>query len=237
MDLKPFMTQVPHSAGSLTHSYHSASNHLTPLPSLMSPSEAHTAPVFGVHASSSQSSSHIHQYSSDQTAAIPRNVPIFPYTMANRMRLQLKIPGSPSSLSSPGSQHLDLPANLPESGSVQMTTINVNPNCRYGKVSIPLGMSQLSASSSSLSAPMSQETFNQLWQFLKEPGDYTQIVGRNEFSFAEDEESTTLQVDRYQIRHDVDFLNQILTTSSTSGMSPDSQTNIIGSTASSPYDD
>ncbi|BFZ23853.1 hypothetical protein BsWGS_26891 [Bradybaena similaris] len=99
-------------------------------------------------------------------------------------------------------------------------------------------MSQFSASSStSLSAPMSQETFNQLWQFLKEPGDYTQITGRNEFSFTEDEESTTLQVDRYQIRQDVDFLNQMLTTSSTSGMSPDSQTNIIGSTASSPYDD
>jgi len=95
-------------------------------------------------------------------------------------------------------------------------------------------------------APMSQETFEYLWNTLgevTENGEYTQINSRElEYSYddSEDGVGTSLQIDKYSIqRNDIsDLLNPIIgQTSSSSSMSPDSQTSIIGSTASSPYHD
>ncbi|KAI8795344.1 cellular tumor antigen p53 isoform X2 [Biomphalaria glabrata] len=100
-------------------------------------------------------------------------------------------------------------------------------------------MSQLSSIESTLSDPMSQETFSHLWTVLEGFGsqDFTQITDK-QFEFDDGDERTTLEVEKYRIsRQDYDNLNPILNATSSSGMSPDSQTNIIGSTASSPYDD
>ncbi|XP_059172848.1 cellular tumor antigen p53-like isoform X2 [Physella acuta] len=127
--------------------------------------------------------------------------------------------------------------------SMQMTTININPDCMYGKVNVP--MSQISSSSTQSLLPMSQNSFNDLWHCLQsfgaDPDDFTSLDDKVDFEYlGEDgEEKTTLEVERIQIRPagHTDFLNPILNTASSSGMSPDSQTNIIGSTASSPYDD
>ncbi|KAH3823150.1 tumor protein 63-like isoform X2 [Dreissena polymorpha] len=89
--------------------------------------------------------------------------------------------------------------------------------------------------------PMSQETFDYLWNTLEEVtdhGDYTHINARElSYTYDDSDESTTMQVEKFKISHqDVsDLLNPIIGTTSSSSMSPDSQTNISGSTASSPY--
>ncbi|BFZ23851.1 hypothetical protein BsWGS_26890 [Bradybaena similaris] len=129
MDLKPFISQFPNSHGSLTHHYQTPPDYHAPCPTMMSPNEAHPAPMIGAH-TSSQSSTHFKEYSSDQTATTPHTGPIFPNPMANRMRLHLKMPCSSSPLSTSASQSNDLPTSMFESGSLQMTTININPNCR-----------------------------------------------------------------------------------------------------------
>jgi len=96
--------------------------------------------------------------------------------------------------------------------------------------------------SSNASAPLSQDTFQQLWTYLKglDSNDLA-INSTNDFKFAEEEAeaSTSIQVEKFQIKaqDDLNFLNPILSTTTSSDMSPDSQTNIIGSSASSPYDD
>lgn len=105
--------------------------------------------------------------------------------------------------------------------------------------------SQLTASSTTATPPrlpMSQETFEYLWNTLgevTENGEYTNISSRElDYSYDDSEEGTSLQIDKFRIQQDAisDLLNPIIgPTSSSSSMSPDSQTHIIGSTASSPY--
>ncbi|KAL3861080.1 hypothetical protein ACJMK2_007165 [Sinanodonta woodiana] len=128
-----------------------------------------------------------------------------------------------------------------------------NSSCRFGSINLPHKMSQLStASVSSVTTtatppnpPMSQETFEYLWNALgevTENGEYTHIASRDlEYQYNDNEEETSLQIDRFRIQNQdtiSDLLNPIIgQTSSASSMSPDSQTNIIGSSASSPYHD
>lgn len=106
--------------------------------------------------------------------------------------------------------------------------------------------SQLTASSTTATPPrlpMSQETFEYLWNTLgevTENGEYTNISSRElEYAYSDSEEGTSLQIDKFRIQQDAisDLLNPIIgpTSSSSNSMSPDSQTHIIGSTASSPY--
>nr|AAQ55113.1 p63/73 beta variant [Spisula solidissima] len=91
-------------------------------------------------------------------------------------------------------------------------------------------------------APMSQDTFEYLWNTLEsvtDNGTYTQINSRDlDYSYEDSDEGASLHIDKFRIHgNDVsDLLNPIIgTSSSPSSMSPDSQTNIICSTASSPY--
>ncbi|XP_033764391.1 tumor protein 63-like isoform X2 [Pecten maximus] len=114
-------------------------------------------------------------------------------------------------------------------------------------------MSQLSTASTTTTngtpsgPPMSQETFEYLWNTLgevTENGGYTQIASRDlDYEYAEPAgEETSLQIERFQIRGQNDSISDLLNpiianTTSASSMSPDSQTNIIGSSASSPYND
>lgn len=128
--------------------------------------------------------------------------------------------------------------------------IPYNPGCRFGKfISHPPHtiMSQASVTTCTPSGPpLSQETFDYLWNTLgdcTEGGDYTQLASREsvDYSFSEGDDETTLQVERYRI-HGNDSISELLNpiiaqTTSASSMSPDSQTNIIGSSASSPYND
>lgn len=69
--------------------------------------------------------------------------------------------------------------------------------------------------------------------------EYTNISSRElDYSYDDSEEGTSLHIDKFRINQDAisDLLNPIIgPTSSSSSMSPDSQTHIIGSTASSPY--
>nr|DAA64756.1 TPA_inf: TAp63gamma [Lottia gigantea] len=112
----------------------------------------------------------------------------------------------------------------------------------------------MSSSQNSLSGntnsqpPMSQDTFDFLWKTLGDAtnhGDFTQIMTRDvDYHYgSNDDEGTSLQMDHFSINRNPEhpitadmMLNPILGQAS-SGMSPDSQTNIIGSTASSPYTD
>lgn len=104
---------------------------------------------------------------------------------------------------------------------------------------------QLTASSSTATPPrlpgMSQETFDYLWNTLGEITDngYTGINTRElDYTYDDTEEGTSVQIDKFRIQQDAisDLLNPIIgPTSSSSSMSPDSQSHIIGSTASSPY--
>ncbi|KAK7497948.1 hypothetical protein BaRGS_00010819 [Batillaria attramentaria] len=115
-------------------------------------------------------------------------------------------------------------------------------------------MSQASVTSTPNSNPMSQETFEYLWNTLGEvtgSGDFTHIAARDldyEFASNLEEDAASFQMERFQVcasstnNNSVSvtdtMLNPIIPqTTSTSGMSPDSQTNIIGSSASSPYND
>lgn len=90
--------------------------------------------------------------------------------------------------------------------------------------------------------PMSQDTFEYLWNTLEsvtENGTFTHINSRDlDYSYEDtDGEGASLQIDRFRVtNNEVDLLNPIIgQTSSSSSMSPDSQTNIICSTSSSPY--
>ncbi|CAL1547067.1 unnamed protein product [Lymnaea stagnalis] len=126
-----------------------------------------------------------------------------------------------------------------------MATININPDCMYGRVSVPMSQLSTSSAASPAGSIMSNETFNQIWMYLQQTpdnSDFTQMNDKNDYQFVEDEAEsrTELHVERFQIRareRSTDFLNPILNTASSSGMSPDSQTNIIGSSVPSPYDD
>ncbi|XP_048751531.2 cellular tumor antigen p53-like isoform X2 [Ostrea edulis] len=102
--------------------------------------------------------------------------------------------------------------------------------------------------STTIGPPLSQETFDYLWNSLEEctdHGNYTQIQHRDlgyNYEENEDEDTTSLQIERFQIKSNqdsiTDLLNPIIPQSTASSMSPDSQTGIIGSsTASSPYND
>ncbi|XP_078335379.1 tumor protein 63-like isoform X3 [Crassostrea virginica] len=106
----------------------------------------------------------------------------------------------------------------------------------------------LSPSSSVTGPPLSQEAFDYLWHSLDQctdHGNYTHIQQRDlDYSFDEndEEETTSLQIERFSIKSQqdsiTDLLNPIIPQSTASSMSPDSQTGIIGSsTASSPYND
>ncbi|XP_052819431.1 tumor protein 63-like isoform X2 [Mya arenaria] len=104
-------------------------------------------------------------------------------------------------------------------------------------------MSQVAIHGTPPNQPMSQETFEYLWHTLEEVTDnvdYTHINTRElDYSYDDSEDGTSLQVEKFRINQhhtDVsDLLNPIIGTTSSSSMSPDSQTNISGSTASSPY--
>ncbi|XP_050414325.1 tumor protein 63 isoform X2 [Patella vulgata] len=109
-----------------------------------------------------------------------------------------------------------------------------------------MSSSQLSSGSAASHPPMSQDTFDYLWSTLGDVttnGEFTHISSRDlDYHYGEqEEEGTTFQVDRYAIRNPDssigDILNPLIAQTTTAGMSPDSQTNIIGSTASSPYTD
>ncbi|XP_071110266.1 cellular tumor antigen p53-like isoform X2 [Haliotis cracherodii] len=133
----------------------------------------------------------------------------------------------------------------------KMATYTFNPGCRYGKIVVP--MSQLSATSTPPNPPMSQDTFDYLWNTLGEctengifSREYTHISSKDlDYQYHDNEDETaTFQVERFQIQNHAadasinELLNPIIAqTTTASGMSPDSQTQIIGSSASSPYHD
>ncbi|XP_076087298.1 tumor protein 63-like isoform X2 [Mytilus galloprovincialis] len=109
-------------------------------------------------------------------------------------------------------------------------------------------MSQASVSTTCTPSgpPMSQETFEYLWNTLGEvtqEGGYTNITSKEsiDYAFSEAEDETSISVEKYRITSNdsiSDLLNPIIgQTTTASSMSPDSQTNIIGSSASSPYND
>lgn len=113
-------------------------------------------------------------------------------------------------------------------------------------------MSQLSTANSTtgtpVGPPVSQETFEYLWNTLgevTENGEYTAITSKElEYCYGGDADDTSFQVERYSIRNQNDSISDLLnpiigqtTSTSSNSMSPDSQTNIIGSTASSPYNE
>ncbi|XP_064611404.1 cellular tumor antigen p53-like isoform X2 [Liolophura sinensis] len=97
----------------------------------------------------------------------------------------------------------------------------------------------LSSSGTPPNPPMSQETFNYLWDALGDVtshGDYTHITRDIEYDYSNEEEETTLQVEKYQIHTPDTFselLNPIIAQTS---VSPDSKSHIISSSAS-PYHD
>ncbi|KAK3104458.1 hypothetical protein FSP39_002436 [Pinctada imbricata] len=111
----------------------------------------------------------------------------------------------------------------------------------------PQVMSQVSSASTNGSLPMSQDTFESLWSTLRNvcpPSDnFTSITNRElDYSYeGSDDEATSLRIEQYHINHQEDNISDLLNpiiaqTTSSSSMSPDSQ-GIIGSTASSPYND
>ncbi|XP_045162894.2 tumor protein 63 isoform X2 [Mercenaria mercenaria] len=89
--------------------------------------------------------------------------------------------------------------------------------------------------------PMSQDTFEYLWNTLEtvtDNGNFTHINSRDlDYSYEDADEGASLQIDKFRINSNEvsDLLNPIIGQTSSASMSPDSQTNIIGSTASSPY--
>ncbi|XP_070207161.1 cellular tumor antigen p53-like isoform X2 [Littorina saxatilis] len=95
--------------------------------------------------------------------------------------------------------------------------------------------------------PMSQETFDFLWQTLgdvNEADDYTQITNRAlDLGIDLPDESTSLHVERFHVaggglNSSSSRLNPVIpVASSTADMSPDSQSNIICSSATSPFHD
>ncbi|XP_048751544.1 cellular tumor antigen p53-like isoform X4 [Ostrea edulis] len=130
---------------------------------------------------------------------------------------------------------------------MEAAAMTYNPGCRFGKYNISKIPSQMSQSTT-IGPPLSQETFDYLWNSLEEctdHGNYTQIQHRDlgyNYEENEDEDTTSLQIERFQIKSNqdsiTDLLNPIIPQSTASSMSPDSQTGIIGSsTASSPYND
>ncbi|KAL8571078.1 hypothetical protein ACOMHN_010539 [Nucella lapillus] len=108
-------------------------------------------------------------------------------------------------------------------------------------------MSQISLESTPPN-PMSQDTFDDLWQHLRGvhgSGDFTQIINRElDIGDLQLPDDSILQVDRFHLAnnnpslHDAALLNPVIPHAlSTTDMSPDSQSNIIGSTAISPFHD
>ncbi|XP_025081496.1 LOW QUALITY PROTEIN: tumor protein 63-like [Pomacea canaliculata] len=144
---------------------------------------------------------------------------------------------------------------LPQQNQLQVMHDGDSSNRRYIKHQTTNKMSQASAASCTPPNLMSQDTFQTLWDSLgeiNENGGYTQVVSRDmNFHFVNDDEEeniASIQIDRYHLypgkpgmgspsNSITDILNPIIPHTSASGMSPDSQTNIIGSSSSSPYND